>query len=92
MRKQSEIKKELATRLFITGREARFIYETLEDIFLEEIKKNGGVRLFNFGKLLQRKMPARKIVGIESGKTINVPAKNRLNFRASLRLKKEINK
>lgn len=91
MRKQSELKKALAKKLNLTLREAKTVFDTIEEIFLEDIKNGEGVRLFKFGKLLKRKMPARKIITVETGDVVEVPEKNRLNFRASAFLKKEMN-
>ena len=91
MRKQSELRKALATKLNLTLREAKTVFDTIEEIFLEDIKNGEGVRLFKFGKLLKRKMPARKIITVETWAVAEVPEKNRLNFRASKFLKKEMN-
>ena len=77
---RQEITRHIASASGLTQKKAGEVLEATLDTIRESLKKGHEVRLVGFGSFKVRRSAARKGVNPRDGKSIQVPAKNRVRF------------
>ncbi len=87
-----EVISDLSQKVDITKSQLSDLFACLQTYIKQELAKNKQLNLFGLGKLVVVKAAARQGVNPATGKTIKIPASNRVKFRAGKDLKKYLNK
>ena len=80
---KTELISALAEKAEMTKVDAAKAFNALMDVTKEELKKGGKIALIGFGSFYMQKRDARKGKNPRTGKTIKIPAKEVLKFKAS---------
>lgn len=88
----SQIYAEHAKNVNITKAEAKRCGEAWAKLIVKELKTNGEFNLFGLGKIVIKTSKARDGINPMTRKTIHIPAKKRIKFRAGKCLKEIVNK
>ena len=86
-----ELIKEISERTQITQTDTALFLEALAAIGAEELKKENEFSLPGFGKLEVRQRNARTGRNPRTGESVEVPAFNRVVFKATKSLKEGVN-
>ncbi|HEX4206622.1 MAG TPA: HU family DNA-binding protein [Ktedonobacteraceae bacterium] len=77
---RQELSKRIAKQAKLSQKQASEVLEATLDTIREALQEGDEVRLVGFGSFKVRQSAARKGVNPRSGKTIQVPAKDRVRF------------
>ncbi len=80
---QSQMLDVLAKETGFKKSEIKNILETMTDLALKEVKKNGEFTIKGIGKLVKQKRKARMGRNPATGETIKIPAKTVVKFRVA---------
>ena len=80
---KSQIMSELAAKTGLSKKDTTMFVETLVDMALTQVKKNGEFVLPGIGKLVKVKRPARVGRNPGTGESIKIPAKTVVKFRVA---------
>jgi len=84
---QSQVSAHLSEKVGITKKQAKSMLETLTDLVVKELKKEGSLRLAGLGIFRKRKTKARIGRNPATGEQIKIPARTRLRFTPAKSLK-----
>lgn len=91
MTKQEFIDK-LAKKADLSKKDARNVVDSALDLIVEQVKKNNKVTLTGFGTFEARKQKATQRINPQTGRKMNVPAKNVPKFRPGKQFKESLAK
>ena len=91
MTKQEFIDK-LAKKANLSKKDARNVVDSALDLIVEQVKKNNKVTLTGFGTFEARKQKATQRINPQTGRKMNVPAKNVPKFRPGKQFKESLAK
>ncbi len=89
MTKQEFIDK-LAKKADLSKKDARDVVDSALDLIVEQVKKNNKVTLTGFGTFEARKQKATQRINPQTGRKMNVPAKNVPKFRPGKQFKESL--
>lgn len=89
MTKQEFIDK-LAKKADLSKKDARSVVDNALDLIVEQVKKNNKVTLTGFGTFEARKQKATQRINPQTGRKMNVPAKNVPKFRPGKQFKESL--
>jgi len=89
MTKQEFIDK-LAKKADLSKKDARNVVDNALDLIVEQVKKNNKVTLTGFGTFEARKQKATQRINPQTGRKMNVPAKNVPKFRPGKQFKESL--
>ncbi|MFB6286254.1 MAG: HU family DNA-binding protein [Candidatus Bipolaricaulia bacterium] len=89
MTKQEFIDK-LAKKADLSKKDARNVVDNALDLIVEQVKKNNKVTLTGFGTFEGRKQKATQRINPQTGRKMNVPAKNVPKFRPGKQFKESL--
>lgn len=89
MTKQEFIDK-LAKKADLSKKDARNVVDSALDLIVEQVKKNNKVTLTGFGTFEARKQKATQRINPQTGRKMNVPAKNVPKFRPGKQFKESL--
>ncbi len=84
---QAQVATHLSDKVGITKKQAKSALETLTDLVVKELKKEGSLRLAGLGIFRKRKTKARIGRNPATGEQIKIPARTRLRFTPAKALK-----
>lgn len=84
---QAQVATHLSDKVGITKKQAKSTLETLTDLVVKELKKEGSLRLAGLGIFRKRKTKARIGRNPATGEQIKIPARTRLRFTPAKALK-----
>lgn len=84
---QAQVATHLSDKVGITKKEAKSALETLTELVVKELKKEGSLRLAGLGIFRKRKTKARIGRNPATGEQIKIPARTRLRFTPAKALK-----
>lgn len=84
---QSQVSAHLSEKVGVTKKQAKSMLETLTDLVVKELKKEGSLRLAGLGIFRKRKTKARIGRNPATGERIKIPARTRLRFTPAKALK-----
>jgi DNA-binding protein HU-beta len=87
---KSDIIELVSIRTGVAKKKVELIINLFIDKITDEVHKGNDVELRGFGTFYQITQEKRKIKSPIAGKTIDVPAKNKIGFKASKNTNKEI--
>jgi len=87
---KTEIIELISIRTGFTKKKVEIIINFFIDKITEEVQSGTDVEIRGFGTFFQTTQEKRKIKSPIAGKTIDVPAKNKIGFKASKITEKEI--
>ena len=87
---QSQVSAHLSEKVGITKKQAKSTLETLTDLVVKELKKEGSLRLAGLGIFRKRKTKARIGRNPATGEQIKIPARTRLRFTPAKSLKDSV--
>ena len=87
---KSDIVELISIRTGVAKKRVEQIINIFVDKITDEVHKGNDVEIRGFGTFYQVTQEKRRIKSPIAGKTIDVPAKNKINFRASKITEKEI--
>jgi len=88
---KTEIIELISIRTGFTKKKVELIINFFIDKIVDEVQNGKEVEIRGFGNFYQTTQEKRKIKSPIAGKTIDVPAKNKIGFKASKVTEKEIN-
>ncbi len=91
MTKQEFIDK-LADKADLSKKDARDVVDSALDLIVQQVKKNNKVTLTGFGTFEARKQKATQRINPQTGRKMNVPAKNVPKFRPGKQFKESLAK
>lgn len=91
MTKQEFIDK-LAKKADLSKKDARNVVDSALDLIIDQVKKNNKVTLTGFGTFEARKQKATQRINPQTGRKMNVPAKNVPKFRPGKQFKESLAK
>lgn len=91
MTKQEFIDK-LAKKADLSKKDARNVVDSALDLIIEQVKKKNKVTLTGFGTFEARKQKATQRINPQTGRKMNVPAKNVPKFRPGKQFKESLSK
>jgi len=91
MTKQEFIDK-LAKKANLSKKDARSVVDSALDLIVDQVKKNNKVTLTGFGTFEARKQKATQRINPQTGRKMNVPAKNVPKFRPGKQFKETLAK
>jgi DNA-binding protein HU-beta len=87
MMTQAQVATHLSDKVGITKKQAKSALESLTDLVVKELKKEGSLRLAGLGIFRKRKTKARIGRNPATGEQIKIPARTRLRFTPAKALK-----
>jgi len=87
---QSQVSTYLSEKVGITKKQAKTMLETLTDLVVRELKREGSLRLAGLGIFRKRKTKARIGRNPATGEQIKIPARTRLRFTPAKSLKDSV--
>ena len=84
---QAQVATHLSDKVGITKKQAKSALESLTDLVVKELKKEGSLRLAGLGIFRKRKTKARIGRNHATGEQIKIPARTRLRFTPAKALK-----
>jgi DNA-binding protein HU-beta len=87
MMTQAQVATHLSDKVGITKKQAKSAIESLTDLVVKELKKEGSLRLAGLGIFRKRKTKARIGRNPATGEQIKIPARTRLRFTPAKALK-----
>jgi len=87
---KSEIIELISIRTGVAKKKVDQIINIFVDKITDEVQKGNDVEIRGFGTFYRVTQEKRRIKSPIAGKTIDVPAKNKINFKASKNTEKEI--
>lgn len=84
---QAQVATHLSDKVGITKKQAKSALESLTDLVVKELKKEGSLRLAGLGIFRKRKTKARIGRNPATGEQIKIPARTRLRFTPAKALK-----
>jgi len=87
---QSQVSTYLSEKVGITKKQAKTTLETLTDLVVRELKREGSLRLAGLGIFRKRKTKARIGRNPATGEQIKIPARTRLRFTPAKSLKDSV--
>ena len=84
---QAQVATHLSDKVGITKKQAKSALESLTDLVVKELKKEGSLRLAGLGIFRKRKTKARIGRNPVTGEQIKIPARTRLRFTPAKALK-----
>jgi len=84
---QAQVATHLSDKVGITKKQAKSAIESLTDLVVKELKKEGSLRLAGLGIFRKRKTKARIGRNPATGEQIKIPARTRLRFTPAKALK-----
>lgn len=91
MTKQEFIDK-LAKKAGLSKKDARNVVDSALDLIVDQVKKKNKVTLTGFGTFEARKQKATQRINPQTGRKMNVPAKNVPKFRPGKQFKETLAK
>jgi len=91
MTKQEFIDK-LAKKADLSKKDARNVVDSALDLIIDQVKRNNKVTLTGFGTFEARKQKATQRINPQTGRKMNVPAKNVPKFRPGKQFKESLAK
>ena len=91
MTKQEFIDK-LAKQADLSKKDARNVVDSALDLIIDQVKKKNKVTLTGFGTFEARKQKATQRINPQTGRKMNVPAKNVPKFRPGKQFKESLAK
>ncbi|MCL2156208.1 MAG: HU family DNA-binding protein [Leptospirales bacterium] len=87
---KSDLIELISIRTGVSKKKVELIINFLIDKITDEVQKGNEVEIRGFGTFYQLTQEKRRIKSPIAGKTIDVPAKKKINFKASKNTEKEI--
>jgi len=87
---QSQVSAYLSEKVGINKKQAKTMLETLTDLVVRELKREGSLRLAGLGIFRKRKTKARIGRNPATGEQIKIPARTRLRFTPAKSLKDSV--
>jgi DNA-binding protein HU-beta len=87
MMTQAQVATHLSDKVGITKKQAKSAIESLTDLVVKELKREGSLRLAGLGIFRKRKTKARIGRNPATGEQIKIPARTRLRFTPAKALK-----
>jgi DNA-binding protein HU-beta len=89
---QSEIVNTLAESSGLKKAEVKGLFDSISDLAVSEVRKNGEFTLPGFGKLVKATRKAREGRNPATGAVIQIPAKTTVKFRLGKTMKDAVGK
>lgn len=87
---QAQVASHIADKTGITKKQAKSALESLTDLVVRELKREGSLRLAGLGIFRKRKTKARIGRNPATGEQIKIPARTRLRFTPAKSLKDSV--
>lgn len=87
---KTELIETISIKTGLSKKEVELILNSLTDKIKETVQKGGTVEIRGFGSFFHSTQEKRQIKSPIAGKTIEVPAKSKMNFKASKSTEKTI--
>ena len=86
-----ELRKEFATKVGVSQEKAKELVAALEEVVVEGLINDGKVVFGTLGSLEVKEVAARQGRNPQNGETITIPARNKVAYKQSSKIKEVVN-